>query len=111
MTPPLIEIRSDATRRVVVLVWADNLRAELPHALLRRQCACAQCRQARRAEQVSIADDVTIDGIEPYGANAVRLQFSDAHSRGIFPFGYLREIAQAQRDLPHPSRTKGLHCA
>jgi DUF971 family protein len=100
MTPSLLELRSDATRRVVVLVWADDLRAELPHALLRSRCACAQCRQARRGAERSIADDVTIDAIEPYGANAVRLTFSDAHSRGIFPFEYLRRLASQEGHPP-----------
>ena len=57
----LIEIRSDAVRRVVVVVWSDDLRAELPHALLRRRCACAQCRQARRSAECSIAHDGKIE--------------------------------------------------
>ena len=87
MPPSLIEIRSDASRRVIVRAWTD--------ALLRSRCACAQCRHARRNAQYAIADEVTIDDIEPCGANAVKLVFSDAHSRGIFPFDYLRELAQA----------------
>ena len=95
MTPPLVEIRSDPMRRVVVLVWADDVHAELPHALLRSRCACAQCRQAGREQPSLTAVDVTIEHIEPYGANAVRLAFSDAHARGIFPFEYLRELARA----------------
>jgi len=88
------EIRSDRARRVLVLDWPDSLRAELPHVLLRRRCGCAECRQLRRTSQYPTAEDVTVDDIEPYGANAVQLKFSDGHVRGIFPFEYLRALAE-----------------
>jgi DUF971 family protein len=107
MTGALVEIRSDPSRRTLVLVWTDELRAELPHALLRSRCACAQCRRARRAEQPSMSHGVTIDDIEPYGANAVRLTFSDAHSRGIFPFDYLRELAELHVPASNRCRASG----
>ena len=88
------EIRSDRARRLLVLDWPDKLQCELPHALLRRRCGCAECRQLRRTSQVPAADDVTVDGIEPCGANAVQITFSDGHARGIFPFEYLRVLAE-----------------
>lgn len=94
MEVPITEIRSDSSRRVLALDWADELHVELPHALLRRRCACAQCRQPQRMRHRPAADDVVIEAIEPYGANAIQIKFSDRHSRGIFPFAYLRALAE-----------------
>jgi DUF971 family protein len=55
---------------------------------------CAQCRSARRKGAAIKADEsVSVIDAVPYGPNAVQLVFSDGHSRGIFPFAYLRELA------------------
>jgi DUF971 family protein len=94
MTPQLTEIRCNLARSTLALAWTDAVRAELPHALLRRRCACAECRQLRRSGGTIADEGVTVSGVVPYGPNAVQLQFSDGHARGIFPFDYLRELAE-----------------
>jgi DUF971 family protein len=94
MTPQLTEIRCDLARGTLALAWADEVRAELSHALLRRRCGCAACRQTRRSGGSVDGEGVTVSGVVPYGPNAVQLQFSDGHARGIFPFDYLRELAE-----------------
>ena len=94
MTPQLTEIRCDLARGTLALTWTDEVRAELPHALLRRRCACAECRQLQRSGGRVAGEGVTVSGVVPYGLNAVQLQFSDGHARGIFPFDYLRELVK-----------------
>jgi DUF971 family protein len=37
-------------------------------------------------------EDITVLAALPCGPNAVQLQFSDGHDRGIFPFPYLLEL-------------------
>jgi len=101
MTPQLTEIHCNLARGTLALAWADAVRAELPHALLRRRCGCAACRQLRRSGGTVSAEGVAVSGVVPYGANAVQLQFSDGHARGIFPFDYLRELAE--EFTPHPA--------
>ena len=101
MTSQLTEIRCNLAQGTLALAWADAVRAELPHALLRRRCGCAACTQSRRSGGSVSGEGVTVSGVVPYGANAVQLQFSDGHARGIFPFDYLRELAE--EFTPHPA--------
>jgi DUF971 family protein len=94
MTVQLTEISCNASRATLALAWADGVRAELPYALLRRRCGCAECRQLRRSGEPAAGEGTRVSGVVPYGANAVQLQFSDGHARGIFPFDFLRELAR-----------------
>jgi len=41
---------------------------------------------------------VRVDAIEAFGPNALRFVFSDGHDRGLFPFGYLRELPVRGQD-------------
>nr|WP_244575527.1 DUF971 domain-containing protein [Rhizobium sp. 11515TR] len=40
-------------------------------------------------------DNIQVADIEPIGSYGVRLVFSDGHDRGIYPWQYLREIADS----------------
>ena len=90
----LLEIRNDVDARELELAWSDGSAARLSHRVLRARCRCAECRQAACEGTVLQMEGVVLVGIEPYGPNAVHLKFSDGHERGIFPFEYLREVAQ-----------------
>jgi DUF971 family protein len=90
-----VGIRLCSTAGVLEIDWADSGTSSLRHSLLRRQCQCAECRAGRRdghvvGEQV----DIVILDVVPYGQNALRLTFSDGHARGIYPFDYLRQLAE-----------------
>lgn len=94
-------LRLDAARGVVEVEWASGARTAFASALLRQRCPCAQCRQLRRdGAGLAAGDGILLTAIEPYGPNAIRLQFSDGHGRGIFPFSYLAQLA---RELERPA--------
>jgi DUF971 family protein len=87
-------IRLDNASGALVLEWPDGSVAALSVRTLREQCKCAACRASRDKGRPPVAcDEIAIVNIVPYGANAVQLMFSDGHSRGIFPFAYLRALA------------------
>jgi DUF971 family protein len=89
------EIATDATRRVLTLRWADGREQSLAHAQLRRACACAECRRMRLdGLAVDAAPDVTLTDMQTMGYG-VQLVFSDGHARGIYPWAYLEQIAEA----------------
>jgi DUF971 family protein len=52
--------------------------------------------------------------IEPYGPGMLRFGFDDGHSRGLYPFEYLRELpsgsraVQQENVLANPSSNSGL---
>ena len=90
----IIEMRSDLDARELELAWSDGSAARIPHRLLRARCRCAECRQEIRERTALQVNGVVLIGIAPYGPNAVQLKFSDGHDDGIFPFDFLRELAQ-----------------
>ena len=83
----------------LTLRWGDRSVA-LAAAVLRARCRCAACRAAaiRGAPQAPPADPAfALVDATPVGHYALMLRFSDGHERGIYPWPYLREIADAQR--------------
>ena len=63
--------------------WDDGGRSALSAARLRDASRSAGAVSARIAGRNAAASPVTITDIEPVGAYAVRLFFSDGHDRGI----------------------------
>jgi len=83
-------VENHALRGVLDLSWTDGSARSWTHAALRAACPCAECRARRRAGLAVRADgQVRIAAIEPVGAYAVHLAFSDGHARGIYPFEML----------------------
>jgi len=94
-----IEINVKTASRCLDIVWEDGTNDSYAFALLRERCLCAECRSAAirgDGKIPAIGDDVVITGIEPVGNYAIQLVFSDRHDRGIYPFSYLRELAQGE---------------
>ena len=117
-----LELRNHRADRRLEIVWSDGLVAVLPHRLLRAACRCAHCLAAiRSGEEKPVDASIRLDLIEPYGPEALRLGFDDGHSRGLYPFAYLRELptgsriampvqqrAQQENEFANPSSSSGL---
>ncbi|MET0378980.1 MAG: DUF971 domain-containing protein [Spongiibacteraceae bacterium] len=74
--------------------WNDR-QIELSGAVLRRHCRCAECRyQSLTGNAAATSDEVDIVAGSPLGYG-IQLHFSDGHIRGVFPWTYLLEIADA----------------
>lgn len=92
MEPERIEIVDNA--RMLAVDWADaQLRLDV--ATL-RQASRAASELRRQIDGVALVlpDDLHLTGLQPIGNYAVRLFFSDGHDRGIYPWTYLRELAE-----------------
>jgi len=76
------------------LDW-DGRSAALSQRVLRRSCRCSECESRRRrlGDVLPVAADVMLEKAEPVGIAGLQLFFSDGHSRGIYPWAYLRQIA------------------
>ena len=82
--------------------WADGHRSVLPLRMLRKHCPCAGCQGERdllgntRMPIVKTTYDgpITATGAELVGNYALRIDWSDGHSAGIYTFKYLREARQ-----------------
>jgi len=84
--------------------WQDGLVSVYPVSTLRALCPCAQCRTVREQTQSrkkpllqvlpgNYAKPVSVVDAELVGGYALRLEWSDGHSSGIYSFEYLREIS------------------
>jgi DUF971 family protein len=93
--PPLA-LRLDAGQSLLEVQWSDGS-ASLTAEHLRANCPCAHCELQRRKGLEVESHGVAVVSIEAYGPNAVRLAFNDGHSRGIYPFAYLRTLDASQR--------------
>lgn len=73
--------------------WPDGTAHLLGHSLLRGHCPCSQC----RARRLQGGIDVVQAGVRLVAINSqgygVQLVFDDGHERGIYPWAYLRRLA------------------
>lgn len=81
--------------RQLSLTWANGTKGAVSAERLRLRCRCAWCTRDRLEGRFpTSAGDVAITKIEPKGSYAIHIAFSDDHARGIFPWVYLRELAE-----------------
>jgi DUF971 family protein len=74
--------------------WGEE-KFRLKAAHLRSQCRCASCKQlALQGTPVTASAGIQLTNASPVGSYAVQLHFSDGHERGIYPWSYLRELAE-----------------
>ncbi|MDK4700827.1 DUF971 domain-containing protein [Rhizobium sp. CNPSo 4062] len=93
MTP--LELKLEPERRTLAITWEGGDTSLIPASVLRRHSRSAQAVRASLDGREGAFENVTVAGIEPIGSYAVRLVFSDGHDRGIYPWQYLREIADS----------------
>ncbi|MCW5702161.1 MAG: gamma-butyrobetaine hydroxylase-like domain-containing protein [Bradyrhizobium sp.] len=97
MTAPVAPAATDfevsADFGVLWIATARGHRTALSAGVLRAACKCAHCRRARFDERFpSDFRGVAITGVNDLGYG-LNLSFSDGHNRGIYPKGYLLDLA------------------
>jgi DUF971 family protein len=87
-------ISNESKTGVMAIRWPDGVRQLLGNAFLRARCQCADCKAIRRAAsaELAVAPDTRIAQILPVGSYAVQLMFNDGHTRGIYPWAFLRAL-------------------
>jgi len=109
-TPVRLNLKKDERLEIE---WQDGLRSVYGISLLRTMCPCATCKVVReerkqsqsagespKAHSLSLkilpgnfAAPLSALGAELVGNYALRIDWSDQHSSGIYSFQYLREIS------------------
>jgi len=93
MTPLQLKLKPD--RRSLAITWDDGAVSSISASELRCRSRAAQAVRASLDGRDVVSGDVSVTNIEPIGSYAIRLVFSDGHDRGIYPWSYLREIADS----------------
>lgn len=75
-------------KRELELQYADGQSFRLPCLLLRQKSPSAD----HRLTPKPISDKVNITAIEPVGQYAVKLQFDDGHSSGLYSWELLQQL-------------------
>lgn len=80
--------------------WGDDHVSEYEPLLLRLRCPCARCIDEMTGR--ALLDPARVDpavypvSIEHVGRYALRFEWSDGHSTGIYPYDMLRRICPCQ---------------
>ena len=99
--PPLkLNLKKDEKLEIE---WQDGRRSVYTISYLRTMCPCAMCKTVReeKAQKKSLLQILPGNFSEPLravsaelvGGYALKIDWSDQHSTGIYSFQYLREIA------------------
>lgn len=90
-----LSLKVNAARSTLSVTWDDGVVSDIPAAVLRAHSRAAGQVRSRIDGRAEVFEAVTLTGAEPIGAYAVRLVFSDGHDRGIYPWVYLRALADS----------------
>jgi DUF971 family protein len=94
--------------------WGDGHRSVFPLRMLRKFCPCAGCQGERDLlgrtrmpiVQTTYDGPITARGAELVGNYALRIDWVDGHSAGIYTFVYLRELDGMMARGEEPGVTK-----
>ena len=100
VAPEPVEVSGDKERGVVRIRWTDGVVIDYSMSGLRGWCPCAQCQGHGGQRNFVRVDNPELAGVEGVGRYAVRLIWSDGHGTGIYPYAYLRELADAPECKP-----------
>ena len=83
-----------------LIIETSEGRFEIPAALLRQNCPCAQCKSFQK-KTLKVLDysptEIKILKASPAGNYGIKIYFSDGHSFGIFTFEHLLKLANQSK--------------
>lgn len=95
------EVRLRKAQKILEILWQDGVRTTYSCLALRKSCACSGCVHAQQIGSLTLIDaDVGIDKLEVSGVSGLQFHFSDGHYRGLYPWGYLRKLADLTDGQP-----------
>jgi len=81
----------------IQISWPDGAKQSIPNRTLRLACRCALCIDEytgeKKLDETAVPDDIQAIEIQQLGNYAVKIDWSDGHDTGIYPFKQLKEMA------------------
>ena len=94
-----MDVKSVFIRRIVqkdqytfTIEWTDGKLSEYRLSDLQRHCPCAKCRDKKTGRSSVDFEEVEAVSIESVGRYALRINFTQGCSKGIYSFSLLREL-------------------
>ncbi|HTI51011.1 MAG TPA: DUF971 domain-containing protein [Planctomycetaceae bacterium] len=95
---PPTNIRAHKQTGELELQWSGTPAVMVPFKTVRARCPCASCIDentgARILDPATIPNDITPLGMSFTGNYALKINWSDGHSTGLYTWDLLSEIAQ-----------------
>ena len=89
------ELRVTRQGAALKLIWADGQELSFSAPYLRDNSQSAGSKKLRLSGMaVPASADLTISALRPIGGYAINIVFSDGYDRGIYPWAFLRELAE-----------------
>lgn len=99
-------VNLDPERRELTISWSEGEDTKHDYTTIRKLCPCATCRTERERVKASKGLRVLqgsgtpsleprVVHVEPVGRYALRFDWDDGHSAGIYTFEFLREHRKA----------------
>lgn len=85
-------IAVQSSERWLRIHWQEGTVTELSAQRLRTHCRCASCRNEHMLERFNPDPAVSLRDVRLFGVAGLHITFSDGHSRGVFPWDYLRTL-------------------
>jgi DUF971 family protein len=105
-----LQIRAIRAEKLFEIVWDANTCRRYPFRFLRGECPCAGCVNEFTGERIldlaTVSEDVHPVGLEFSGNYALKIQWSDGHSTGLYSWEHLSRLANAPEveQCPVPPR-------
>lgn len=100
MTLAPTAIRAHREQRRLELEWPDGRVDSLPFRHLRCECPCAVCVDEVTGRRVlkpeSVPDTIAVHNIGFVGNYALRVEWSDGHSTGLYTWERLRHLGESR---------------
>ncbi len=93
--PEPVDVEHDAERGTLRIRWSDGSTTAYRLEGLRGWCPCAECQGHTGERRFVEGGDARLSRVEGVGRYALRFYWADGHSTGMYPFAYLRELAEA----------------
>ena len=95
------DVRAVTEQRHLEIVWEEGHTGRYPYRTLRGECPCAACVDeldgVRTLDIASIPHDIRIDDLQLVGNYALRIDWSDEHSSGLYTWKLLRALCPCPR--------------
>jgi ATP-binding protein involved in chromosome partitioning len=84
----------------LTITWSEG-RCVLPARDLRLACPCAVCHEEMTGrpllDPASVSDDIMLLKVSLVGAYAIRIDWSDGHSTGLYTYDHLKKLCERRK--------------
>ena len=90
-----------APRGDVLIKWDEGHEGVYPARMLRLACPCAACREEMSGrpllDPTTVPEDIDGVQVQLVGQYGIRIDWSDGHNTGIYPYEYLLQLCPCER--------------